>query len=113
MEVADIIKRLQELQIEENTLLAELMSRGTGDGLSRSRTLPPSQRENRAQDRRRVKVGDDILLLTGGVRCRKGDKATVTKVSPKSIHFTVHRNGITTYKRPENIQRIASPDTQI
>jgi len=109
MEVADIIKRLQELQIEESFLLAELASRETGDGPSRPRTLPSSQRRNKTQDRTQIKVGDEVLLLTGGVKCRKGDKATVTKVSPKSIHFTVRRNGHTTYKLPENVQRITTP----
>ena len=112
MEVADIIKRLQELQIEESFLLAELASRETANGSSRPRTLPVSRRQNKTQDKTQLKVGDEVLLLTGGVKCRKGDTATVTKVSPKSIHFTVHRNGHTTYKLPKNVQRIKTPDTQ-
>ena len=111
MEVADIIKRLQQLQIEESALLAELALRATDNGVPAPSPLPTSQRNDKTTDQRRVKVGDKVLLLTGGARCRKGDTATVTKVSPKTVHFTVHRNGHNTYKRPENVQRIA-PDSQ-
>ena len=111
MEVADIIKRLQQLQIEESALLAELASRATDNGATASSLPPISQRNDKTTDQGRVKVGDKVLLLTRGAKCRKGDTATVTKVNPKSVHFTVHRTGHNTYKRPENVQRIA-PDDQ-
>ena len=112
MEVADIIRRLQELQIEESNLLAELASRERGNETPRNHPQFQSQRQNRANDRKQeINIGDKVLLLTGGIRCRKGDKATVTKVSPKTIHFTVHRTGHTTYKRVENVKKI-TPDTQ-
>ena len=111
MEVADIIKRLQELQIEESNLLAELASRERNNEALRAYPQHPSQRPNRANDKNQIKIGDKVLLLTGGVRCRKGDTATVTKVSPKTIHFTVHRTGHATYKRVENVKRI-TPDPQ-
>ena len=111
MEVADIIKRLQQLQLEESNLLAELAARERDIEAPRAHPQLPSQRRNRATDRKQLEIGDKVLLLTGGVRCRKGDTATVTKVSPKTIHFTVHRTGHTTHKRVENVRKI-TPDTQ-
>ena len=110
MKVADIIKQLQELQIEESTLLAELAQREAGNGASESYSLPNNQRKNKTRRKKQIGVGDEVLLLTGGVKCRKGDKATVTKIGPKTAHFTVHRNGHTTYTLVENVRRITTPD---
>ena len=111
MEVADIIKRLQQLQIEESNLLAELAARERDIEAPRPHPQLPSQRRNKTNDRKPLEIGDKVLLLTRGVKCRKGDTATVTKVSPNTIHFTVHRTGHQTYKRVENVRKV-TPDTQ-
>ena len=52
MEVADIIKRLQQLQLEESNLLAELAARERGIEAPRANPQLPSQRRNRATDRK-------------------------------------------------------------
>ena len=107
MEVADIIKRLQQLQIEESALLAELASRAPHSRASVPTSQLKSQRDDTAEDQDKIKVGDKVLLLTRGTRCRKGDTATVTKVSDNTVYFTVHRNGHSTYKLVHNVQKIA------
>ena len=110
MKVADIIRRLQELQIEESNLLSELAQHESGNGASEPQPSRNNQRKNKTRSREQVKVGDEVLLLTKGAKCRKGDTATITKVGPKTVHFTVHRNGHSTYKLIENVQLIATPD---
>ena len=50
MEVADIIKRLQQLQIEESNLLAELAARERDIEAPRAHPQLPSQRRHKADD---------------------------------------------------------------
>ena len=111
MEVADIIKRLQQLQIEESNLLAELAARERDIEVPRHHPQLPSRSRNKANDKEPLEIGDRVLLLTRGARCRKGDTATVTKVSPTTVHFIVHRTEHHTYKKVENVRKI-TPDTQ-
>ena len=108
MEIADIIRRLQELQIEESNLLAELASRERNNEVPRSYPQPPNRRGSTPIGREQLTVGDEVLLLTRGAKCCKGDTATVTKVSPNTVHFTVHRTGHATYKKIENVKKITS-----
>ena len=53
-----------------------------------------------------ILIGDHVLLLTGGIRCIKGDKAQVTKVTKTAVHFTVLRNKHNTFERHRNVQKI-------
>ena len=64
MDTEDIIKRLRELQIEQSTLLSLLAHHTTKDN----------------SERKALKIGDRIKLLTSGAHCRIGDLATITKV---------------------------------
>ena len=53
-----------------------------------------------------LKPGDNIILLTGGIVARKGDKARVTRVSDTAIHFVIDRNDHSTYKRHKNVRKV-------
>ena len=89
MNITDLIAQLSELQLEQNKILEQR----TGATKTESEDT--------------IHIGDHVLLLTGGIRCIKGDKAQVTKVTTKTVvHFTVLRNKHNTYKRHRNVQKI-------
>jgi transcription antitermination factor NusG len=88
MEVSDLIAQLAKLQLEQDTILARL-----------------ADIASETQDETEIRVGDHVTLLTGGVRCIKGDIARVTKVTNSSVHFTILRNGHSTYKQHKNVRR--------
>ena len=92
MNITDLIAQLSELQLEQNKILAQIAAR------TESTKVEPNDM---------IQIGDHVLLLTGGIRCIKGDKAQVTKVTTKTVvHFTVLRNKHNTYKRHRNVQKI-------
>ena len=93
MKVSDLIAKLQQLQIEQNKILDQLA--GTNEPAERK----PNKGEN-------LQVGDHVVLFTSGIKCRKGDKALVTKVTTSAVHFTVLRNKHATYKRHRNVQKV-------
>ena len=95
----------------KKALLAELASRAPHSRASIPKLQPRSRRDDTAEDQDQIKVGDKVLLLTRGTRCRKGDTATVTKVGANTVYFTIHRNGHSTYKLAHNVEKIA-PSTQ-
>ena len=89
MNITDLIAQLSELPLEQNKILEQR----TGATKTESEDT--------------IHIGDHVLLLTGGIRCIKGDKAQVTKVTTKTVvHFTVLRNKHNTYKRHRNVQKI-------
>ena len=89
MNITDLIAQLSELPLEQNKILEQ-------------RT-----RATKTESEDTIHIGDHVLLLTGGIRCIKGDKAQVTKVTTKTVvHFTVLRNKHNTYKRHRNVQKI-------
>ena len=57
----------------------------------------------------KIRKGDHVVLLTGGVLCSKGDKARVTKVTDSTVHFHVLRNNHYTYKKHKNVQKVQQP----
>jgi hypothetical protein len=91
MNITDLIAQLSELQLEQNKILAQIATR-TGATKTESEDM--------------IHIGDHVLLLTGGIRCIKGDKAQVTKVTKTAVHFTVLRKKRKTYKRHRNVQKI-------
>ena len=94
MEISDIIKQLQKLQIEQDKLLSQLVA------------IPEKVKSEKTPDREDLKVGDQVTLLTTGVRTRKGDKARVTGIRGKTIFFTVIRNGHSTHRKANNIRKV-------
>ena len=97
MNIAEIIKRLRELQIEQNTLIDKLHSIHSGS--------EDDQHLQRTDDDC-IQIGDKVRLNTGGVRCRVGDEAIVTKCNEKTVHFRVTRNGHHSYKKISNVTKI-------
>ena len=65
MNITDLIAQLSELQLEQNKILAQIAAR---------------TESTKAEPKDTIHIGDHVLLLTGGIRCIKGDKARVTKV---------------------------------
>lgn len=94
MEISDIIKQLQKLQIEQDKLLSQLVA------------IPKKVKSEKTPDREDLKVGDQVTLLTTGVRTRKGDKARVTGIRGKTIFFTVIRNGHSTHRKANNVRKV-------
>ena len=91
MNITDLIAQLSELQLEQNKILAQIAAR---------------TESTKAEPKDTIHIGDHVLLLTGGIRCIKGDKAQVTKVTKTAVHFTVLRNKHNTFERHRNVQKI-------
>ena len=91
MNITDLIAQLSELQLEQNKILAQIAAR---------------TESTKAEPKDTIHIGDHVLLLTGGIRCIKGDKARVTKVTKTAVHFIVLRNQHNMYKRHINVQKI-------
>ena len=87
-EVSDLLAQLAKLQIEQDDIIEKLKNIST-----------------ETQGETEIRAGDHVVLLTGGVRCMKGDRALVTKVTKSSVHFTVLRNQHSTYKQHRNVQK--------
>jgi hypothetical protein len=90
MDVSELIAKLAKLQLEQQEIIEQLASIAA----------------ETQGDESTIRVGDYVTLLTGGVRCQKGDKARVTKVNKSSIHFTILRNQHNTYKHYTNVRKI-------
>ena len=90
MEEEDIIRRLQQLQIEEDKLIKRLRDIRISNGT--------------------VRVGDTVKLQTRGVQSRKGDVATVTKVTSNSVHVKVKGPGHYTRRSHRNVVVIKTTD---
>lgn len=102
MEISDLLKKLKNLQIEQDKVIAEISLRTS------SLTKQPSPPKD--EDPNKIRIGDHVTLLTGGIKCRKGDVAKVTSVSPSSISFVVLRNSHRTYRKPKNVKKSTKPE---
>ena len=102
MEVFELVARLAKLQIEQNDIIEQLANRANRDIETETEDKKPEAQELDTE----IHTGDHILLLTGGIKCSKGDRAKVTKVTSSSVHFTVIRNNHSTYKKHRNVQKI-------
>ena len=104
METSDIIKQLQKLQIEQNKLLSQL----SASEAEKTKVIATQRKvkSEKTLDRKDIKVGDQVTLLTTGVRSRKGDKAKVTGIRGKTNFFTVIRNGHSTHRKTNNVRKV-------
>ena len=98
MDIGEITRKLRDLQIEQNALLEQLNNH------HKNKNISVTTREN---DYNTIRVGDQVILGTGGVRCTTGDIATVTKINKSTIHFKVNRNGHHSHKKIKNIRKIS------
>ena len=108
MDTSEIIQRLRDLQIEQNKLFRELDRR-----YKQPKSEPTDQPAENPGDRNTppaategLEVGDTIVLLMNGLRCKKGDKAKVVRITDSAVHFTVLKNGHSTYKKPKNVRKV-------
>jgi hypothetical protein len=92
-EISDLLTQLARLQLEQSEVIEQLAKK-------------TAELDTETQDESEIRVGDHVLLLTGGVRCVKGDRARVTKVTRSSVHFTVLRNQHSTYKQRRNVRKV-------
>jgi hypothetical protein len=104
--VSDLIAQLAQLQLEQNNILAQLAdiaaeSQEGTETRTEGHVIPTE-----SQDETEIRIGDHVILLTGGVRCIKGDRARVTKVTGSSVFFTILRNQHNTYKRHSNVRKV-------
>ena len=86
MSEEDLMRQLQQLQIEENEIIQQLSA---------------IRSSNQA-----IKVGDTVKLLTKGVRSKRGDLAVVTSVSSNSIGIRLNATGHTTRRLPKNVKKV-------
>ena len=101
MEVSDLVARLAELQIEQNSIIEQLANKARA-----IETKTEDKKQATQQKDTQIHTGDHVLLLTGGIKCNKGDRAKVTKVTDSSVHFTVLRNSHSTHKKHKNVKKI-------
>ena len=101
MDTSEIIEQLQKLQIKQNELIAQLVSRNSKPVTKQEKSL-----ENSIDDSEKLKIGDSITLLSSGVRSKKGDKATVTGTKGKTVHFVIARNGVSTHRLRHNVRKL-------
>jgi hypothetical protein len=94
MEINQLLDKLKELQLEQDKIIKDIAS------ITSTQPDPPKE------DLNRIRIGDHVKLLTGGLKCKKGDIAEVTSVSPSSISFIVLRNSHRTYRKPKNLQKV-------
>ena len=92
MNISDLIKQLSQLQLEQDKIIEQILA-------ARDTTTSTEPEDT-------IHIGDHVLLLTGGIRCIKGDRARVTKVTDSAVHFTVIRNKHNTYKKHRNVRKI-------
>ena len=104
METSDIIKQLQKLQIKQDKLLSRLVASETDktEVVATKKEVANKKTTNKKD----LKIGDQITLLTTGVRTKKGDKARVTGIRGNTIFFTVIRNGHSTHRKANNVRKV-------
>jgi len=90
MSIPDLVVQLSKLQFEQDKIITQIATRATATQTEPEDTI------------------HHVLLLTGGIRCIKGEKAKVTKVTDSAVHFTVLRNEHNTYKKNRNVQKIVA-----
>lgn len=98
-----IINKLKELNLETTRLLQQLESPKVDPTYT---PVSPVQQPEPKEDT--VKEGDTIILLSGGLgrKIKNGDRATVTEVKGDRVHFTVTRNGVSSYKKLKNVRKV-------
>jgi hypothetical protein len=96
MRVSELVARLAKLQLEQDAIIQQLADIA-GDT------------EAETEEDTEIRIGDHVLLLTGGVLCSKGDRARVTKVTSSTVHFTILVGsfiGHNSYKKHRNVQKV-------
>ena len=107
-DISDIIEQLLNLQIRQNELIAQLIARKDNRHNSKDNTkseTPKGPKEDKSEEDKTIKIGDRIILLTKGVKSKKGDEARVTDIKGAIIYFIITRNGHNTYRKITNVRK--------
>lgn len=99
MDIEEIIASLQSLQLEQDQLLQQLATAVAAKETRAQGTV--TDNTNKA-----LKVGQQVEILTKGVRSQKGDIGTITKVTKDRVHLQVKRNGTSTSRKGSNVRSL-------
>ena len=108
-DISDIIEQLSNLQIKQNELIAQLIAqkdnrKHNSKDNTKSET-PTGPKEDKSEEDKTIKIGDRIILLTKGVKSKKGDEARVTDIKGAITYFIITRNGHNTYRKITNVRK--------
>ena len=106
MDISSLVNKLKELQIEQDNILQQIQAINELDTNRGTTGIPASNRAHPQSTSTRLKTGDHVTLLTGGIKCNKGDIARITKITDKWVHFVVLRNNQESYKKSRNVRKI-------
>ena len=94
MNIEEITARLQSLQLEQDQLLQQLATAVATEGTKANNTS------------KALRVGQQVEILTKGVRSQKGDIGIITKVTKDRVHLQVERNGTSTSRKQSNVRSL-------
>ena len=105
-ETVSNIERLKEITIQINKLTLE--SQQLIESLRPEDVKFVSDIASSTDTTDILQTGDIIVLLTAGVRIRKGDKARVTEIKGSTVHFKVLKNQVQSYRMIKNVRKVTS-----
>ena len=106
MEISSLVDKLRELQIEQDIILQQIQAISESDAHEDTTEAPAQNSTHPRSTNTGLKVGDHVTLLTGGIRCNKGDIARITSITDKWVNFIVLRNNQESYKKSRNLRKI-------
>ena len=106
MDISSLVDKLKELQIEQDKILQQIRVINESDTNRHKSEGPTSTRAGPRNTSTSLSVGDHVTLLTGGIKCNKGDIARITRITDKWVHFVVLRSNQESYKKQRNVRKI-------
>ena len=106
MDISSLVDKLKELQIEQDQILQQIQAINESDTNRHTTEGPALNRARPRSTSTRLHTGDHVTLLTGGIKCSKGDIARITRITDKWVHFIVLRNNQESYKKPRNVRKV-------
>lgn len=113
--INDIVEELKRLNLRQTELINELENiqeireednRGaSGDPAAAARVEVDLETEHRDRGGRQLRIGDEVVILTRGVRIAKGTTGTITGFTNKRVHVRTEGNA-STNRVAENLSRI-------
>lgn len=96
MDIEEIVKRLQQLQLEQDALLKKLAVATAASKLTATAEASPRETV--------LRLGQEVQVLTKGTQSQKGDIALVTKITEEWVHIKILRNGTHTTRKRCNLR---------
>ena len=91
----EIIIELKSLSLRTSELICELET-------VRKMSIPRAAPKRASEE---LKEGDHIVLLTPGVRVKKGETATITEIKGNTIHFITNHTRRRSHKKAHNVKK--------